>query len=390
MTQLDPSLSGPQGTRTGAQERSSFSPAVSSSALEPGQSGLPGQSVQSGQVGSWGGAPLGTTKQSGTQGGANQGGGAFGSRQRGKVASVFAARWFEFLSTAAGITILVVLAAVAGFLIYEAWPAITAAPEDLQKVIGANAGSLLGYIGPLVFGTLLSAIIALVVAVPLSVAIALFISHYSPRRLAGVIGYVIDLLAAIPSVVYGLWGALWLAPQLDPIFTWMTNSLGFIPLFAGYQAPAKNVLTASLVLAVMILPIVTAVTREIFLQTPRLHEEAALALGATRWELVRMTVLPFGRSGIVSASMLGLGRALGETMAVLMILSPGTMYSFFLLKPGQHQTIAANIAAKFPESSGLSVSALIATGLALFIITLLVNMGARWIVSRRAEFNGAN
>ena len=246
------------------------------------------------------------------------------------------------------------------------------------------------YIAPLVFGTLLASFLALLIAVPLSVGIALFISHYAPRKFAGPLGYVIDLLAAIPSVVYGLWGALWLAPQLDPVFGWLSNNLGFIPIFAGYQPPAKNLMTAALVLAVMILPIITAVAREVFLQTPKLHEEAALALGATRWELVQMAVLPFGKSGVISASMLGLGRALGETMAVLMILSPGTLFSFFLLKPGQHQTIAANIAAKFPEASGLSVSALIATGLALFVITLAVNMAARWIVSRRAEFSGAN
>lgn len=299
-------------------------------------------------------------------------------------------RLFHGLSAAAGLTILLTLAAVAGFLVLRAWPALTASPAELQEISWFRADSLLAYVGPLIFGTLLASLLALLVAVPLSVGIALFISHYAPRRLAQGLGYIIDLLAAIPSVVYGLWGALWLAPALNPIFEWMTSALGFIPLFAGYQPPAKNILTASIVLGVMILPIITAVAREVFLQTPRLHEEAALALGATRWEMVRMAVLPFGRSGLISASMLGLGRALGETMAVLMILSPGFLYSFFLLKPGQHQSIAANIAAKFPEASGLSVSALIATGLALFVITLAVNMFARWIISRRSEFSGAN
>lgn len=301
-----------------------------------------------------------------------------------------AGRLFQFLSTAAGVTILVTLAAVAAFLVIRAWPALTASPEELQRISWFNADSILGYTGPLIFGTLLASVLALGIAVPLALGIALFISHYAPRRLAQGLGYVIDLLAAIPSVVYGLWGALWLAPVLDPVFRWLTDFLGFIPLFAGYQPPAKNILTASVVLAVMILPIITAVAREVFLQTPRLHEEAALALGATRWEMVRMAVLPFGRSGLISASMLGLGRALGETMAVLMILSPGFLYSFHLLKPGQHQSIAANIASKFPEASGLSVNALIATGLALFVITLAVNMLARWIISRRSEFSGAN
>jgi phosphate transport system permease protein len=147
--------------------------------------------------------------------------------------------------------------------------------------------------------------------------------------------------------------------------------------------------TTAVVLAVMILPIITAVSREVFRQTPRLHEEAALALGATRWEVIRTTVLPFGRSGVVSAAMLGLGRALGETMAVLMILSPGLGFSFDVFGAGKVTTIAANIAAKFPESTGLAVNTLIATGLALFGITLAVNMAARWIVGRRREFSGA-
>ncbi|WP_342664637.1 phosphate ABC transporter permease subunit PstC [Jonesia quinghaiensis] len=304
--------------------------------------------------------------------------------------NLLAARWFEFVATGAGIIILVILAAVAAFLIWEATPALTADISELQKISWFNADSFLAFVAPLIFGTLLASLLALLVAVPLAVSIALFISHYAPRKFAGPLGYVIDLLAAIPSVVYGLWGALWLAPVIDPVFRWLTSFLGFIPLFADYQPPAKNIMTASLVLAVMILPIITAVSREVFLQTPRLHEEAALALGATRWELVRMAVFPFGRSGVISAAMLGLGRALGETMAVLMILSPGTLFSFFLLKPGQHQTIAANIASKFPEASGVSVSVLIATGLALFVITLLVNMAARWIVSRRSDFSGAN
>ena len=299
-------------------------------------------------------------------------------------------RVFAGLAHGSGIGILLVLAAVAVFLVVRAWPALTADAAELQEISWFRAESLLDYVGPLVFGTVLASILALVMAVPVSVGIALFISHYAPRRLAQGLGYLVDLLAAIPSVVYGLWGALWLVGVLDPVMRWLSSALGFVPLFAGYQAPAKNVLTAAVVLAVMILPIITAVSREVFLQTPRLHEEAALALGATRWEMVRMAVLPFGRSGVISASMLGLGRALGETMAVLMVLSPGLLYSFFLLQPGQHQTIAANIAAQFPEASGLSVSVLIATGLALFVITFAVNFVARAIVARRKDFSGAN
>ena len=149
-------------------------------------------------------------------------------------------------------------------------------------------------------------------------------------------------------------------------------------------------MTVGVVLAIMILPIMAALIREVFLQTPRLHEEAALALGATRWEMIRMAVIPFGRPGIISAAMLGLGRALGETMAVAMVLSPSAVISFALLTSTNPNTIAANIALQFPEASGSYVNLLIATGLVLFGITMLVNMAARWVISRRAEFSGAN
>lgn len=309
---------------------------------------------------------------------------------RSRTRAPLAGSLFRGVSTGAGVMILVTLAAVVVFLLVQAWPALTASPAELAEISWLEERSLLSYVGPLIFGTLLSALLALVLAVPVAVGVALFISHFAPRRLAQPLGYVVDLLAAIPSVVYGLWGALWLAPTLDPVFAWISQVFDFIPIFAGYTGPARNVMMAALVLAIMILPIITAVIREVFLTAPMLHQEAALALGATRLEVIRMAVLPYGRSGLISASMLGLGRALGETMAVLMVLSPGYLISFYLLKPGQHQTIAANIAAKFPESSGLSVSVLIATGLALFAITLLVNLAARWIIARRADFSGAN
>ena len=302
-------------------------------------------------------------------------------------------RVFAGVATGAGTTILVVLAAVAAFLLVRAWPALTTPQDELAATVSwfPEDTSILGFVGPLVFGTLLAAGLALLIAVPLAVAIALFISHYAPRRLAQALGYVVDLLAAIPSVVYGLWGATVLTSALQPLRLWLADNLGFIPLFSGpVGGPARVMLTVGVVLAVMILPIITAVSREVFLQTPRLHEEAALALGATRWEMIRTAVLPFGRPGVISAAMLGLGRALGETMAVLMILSPGFLYSLNLLQAGQQQTIAANIAAQFPEANPEGVSTLIATGLALFLITLAVNMAARWVVARRKDFSGAN
>ncbi|WP_418275903.1 phosphate ABC transporter permease subunit PstC [Isoptericola jiangsuensis] len=302
-------------------------------------------------------------------------------------------RAFRWIAVGSGILILGVLAAVALFLLWQAWPAITAGSDELAAAVPRypEDTSLVAYVGPLVFGTLLAAILALAVATPLAMGVALFISHYAPRRIAQFLGYLVDLLAAVPSVIYGLWGIFVLAPLVAPVWGWLNEYLGWFPLFAGTPSPTARVLaTVGIVLAVMILPIITAVSREVFLQTPKLHEEAALALGATRWELIKTAVLPFGRSGVISAAMLGLGRALGETMAVLMILSPGYLYSFHILESAQQQTIAAYIALDFPEASGLAVNTLIATGLVLFVITLAVNMGARAIVARRKDFSGAN
>lgn len=287
-------------------------------------------------------------------------------------------RIFSGVSTAAGVSILVILAGVAVFLTLEGIPGVTAEPDEV-----ASGTTFVRFVAPLVFGTLYSAFIALLVGVPLAVAVALFISHYAPRRLAQGLGYLVDLLAAIPSVVYGLWGREVLAGGLVPAYTWLDRHLGFVPFFAGPpSATGRTFLTAGLVLAVMILPITTAVVREVFLQAPRLHQEAALALGATRWEMITMTVFPHARSGIVGGAMLGLGRALGETMAVAMVLSATGVVTFDVISSTNPSTIPANIALQFPENSGLTVNALIASGLVLFVITFLVNLAARSVVSR--------
>ncbi len=293
---------------------------------------------------------------------------------------------FKGLATGAGVLIVVALAGVAIFLTYEGVPAFTAAKSEIP---GGNG--VVAYIWPLVFGTLLGAVIALLIATPLSIGVALFISHYAPRRLAGPLGYLIDLLAAVPSVVYGLWGIYFLAPRMVPLFEWLEKHLGFLPFFAGpTSVTGRTMLSVGVVLAVMILPISTALNREVFLQTPRLHEEAALALGATRWEMVRMTVFPHARSGMVSAAMLGLGRALGETMAVAMILSVSDVVTFNVISNTNPSTIAANIALKFPEATGVEVNVLVASGLALFLITFAVNFVGRAVVGRRKEFSAAN
>lgn len=295
---------------------------------------------------------------------------------------------FSGTALASGIIILLVLAAVTVFLIAQSIPAFTEDPDDNPILKGK---SFLEYALPLVFGTVWSSLIALALAAPLSIGIALFISHYAPRKLATILGTIIDLLAAVPSVVFGLWGAVVFSGFLQPFFVWLNENLGWIPFFSGQvSATGRTILTASLVLTVMILPIMTAICREVFLQTPKLHEEAALALGATRWEMIAMAVLPFARSGMVSAAMLALGRALGETMAVTMVLSATGVVSFQLLTATNPSTIPANIALQFGEAHGTGTNALIATGLVLFLVTFLVNAVARWIVSRRAEFSGAN
>lgn len=290
---------------------------------------------------------------------------------------------FSGASLLSGALIFVILLLVAAFLVLQGMPAFTADPADVSGGEG-----FLSYVRPLVFGTVVASIIAMVLATPVAIGIALFVSHYAPRKIGQAIGFVIDLLAAVPSVVFGMWGMAVFAPRLVPLFTWLEENLGFLPIFADASATGRTLLTAAIVLAVMILPIITSVSREVFLQTPRLHEEAALALGATKWEMVRTAVLPFGMPGVIGGVMLGLGRALGETMAVAIILSPG-VFTWNLIGTG-NKTIPAEIALNFPEAAGLRLSELIAAGLVLFVITLAVNLFARWIVDKRSEFSGAN
>jgi len=296
-------------------------------------------------------------------------------------------RIFSGATIIAGSLILVALAAVAIFLLAQSIPALVVDPAELK----GSPSSFWAYVAPLAFGTVWAAFLALLMALPVSIGIALFISHYAPRRVAQGLGYIIDLLAAVPSVVFGLWGIKILAPAVTPLYDWLVTNAGWIPLFAPpVSGTGRTILTVAIVLAVMIIPIITAVTREVFLQTPRLHEEAALALGATRWEMIQVAVLPFGRPGMISAAMLGLGRALGETMVVAMVLSPATLITFVLTSSQNPSTIAGNIALNFPEAHGVGVNALIATGLILFAITLLINSIARVVINRRKAFSGAN
>lgn len=300
-------------------------------------------------------------------------------------------RIFLGLSRGSGILLLVIMAAIAGFLTYRASLAISKDHGNFLTTFEWNTNLTPPSFGiaVLAFGTIVSSIIAMALAVPVAVAIALFLTHYAPRKLSGPIAYVIDLLAAVPSIVYGLWGALILVPHMQGLYGWLNDYLGWTGIFSWDGGAPRAMLTVGILLAVMILPIITNVSREVFRQVPRMHEEAALALGATRWEVVRMAVLPFGRSGVISASMLGLGRALGETMAVATVLSPSYDIQASLLNPGGG-TFAQNIASKFGEATEQGRDALIASGLVLFVITLLVNGAARAIIARRKEYSGAN
>ncbi|MDR0849113.1 MAG: phosphate ABC transporter permease subunit PstC [Propionibacteriaceae bacterium] len=286
------------------------------------------------------------------------------------------------VATVAGWTVVVLLAAVTIFLLIQGLPALTAQPEELPLGV-----SLLRLAPPLLFGSLWSGLLSLGLAAPVAIGVALFTTQYAPKPLARLLGTITDLLAAVPSVVYGLWGLTVLAPLTAPLGAWLATHLGWFPLFAGEaSATGRTMLAASVVLAIMIMPIMTSVVREVFTQAPTEPVEAALGLGATKWESIRMAVLPVSRSGIVAGAMLGLGRALGETMAVAMVLSASPLHvTGSLVTSSGPGTIAAFIAQTFPEAHGLELNALIALGLSLFAVTFLVNAVARRIVSRPSK-----
>lgn len=309
-------------------------------------------------------------------------GGASGERRGDRV--------FSTTSRAAGVLLLAIIVAIAVFLVVRAVPALQAdAGSFLTSFEWApNAAVPVFGIAALAFGTLLAAVLGLLMALPVALGVALFISHYAPRRLAGPLGYVIDLLAAVPSVVYGLWGILYLNPKVIDTSEFLAQHASWVPLFDSDGVYGRSMFLAAIVLAVMVLPIIASLSREVFLQVPAANQEAALALGATRWEMVRTAVLPFARPGIIGATMLGLGRALGETIAVALVLSPAFVVSFDILAPSKGNTIAANIANGFGEANEIGRGALIASGLVLFAITLVVNMIARAIIYRRREFAG--
>jgi phosphate transport system permease protein len=299
-------------------------------------------------------------------------------------------RIFRGLSEGSGILIVVLIGAIGVFLLWRAIPALTRNTENFFTYGGnwvtTDTSAMRFGILDLLQVTVFVSVFALLLAMPVALGIATFLTQYSPRRLAGPLAYLVDLLAAVPSIVYGVWGLYVLAPAIKPFAVWLNENLSWLFLFktgTASVAGGGTIFTAGIVLAVMILPIITAVTREVFVQTPRGQIEAALALGATRWEVVRTTVLPFGMSGYISGAMLGLGRALGETIALLIILR-GTQTAFgWSLFDGGY-TFASKIAATASEfNDQYKAGAYIAAGLVLFILTFVVNSLARAAVAGR-------
>ena len=297
---------------------------------------------------------------------------------------------FRGLSEGAGILIIVMIAAIGFFLVWRAVPALQRNEVNFFTYGGnwitTDTSKMTFGIFDLIQVTVFVSLFALVLAMPVALGIAIFLTQYAPRRVAGPLGYMVDLLAAVPSIIYGVWGIYVLAPVLKPVAMWLNGNLGWLFLFQTGNASVAGggtIFTAGIVLAVMILPIITAVAREVFVQTPRGQIEAALALGATRWEVVRTTVLPFGLSGYISGAMLGLGRALGETIALLIILR-GTQKAFGWSLFDAGYTFASKIASAASEfNDQYKAGAYIAAGLVLFILTFVVNSLARAAVAGR-------
>jgi phosphate transport system permease protein len=289
--------------------------------------------------------------------------------------------------------VLVILGAIAVFLVVKALPSLSKDQKNFffTKVWNPDDDPPLFGIAVLAFGTVLSSVIALVLAVPVALGVAIFVVEYAPRRLATWLGYLIDMLATVPSVVYGLWGLVFLVPHIRGFQHFLATKFGWIPLFNDpnnrTSVASRSIFVASVVLAIMILPVIAAIAREVLRQVDPSLKEAALALGATRWEVVRFALLPPSRPGIIGGIMLGLGRALGETIAVALILGTSFAVSIHILQPGGN-TIAANIANYFGEAGATGRSALIATGLVLFVMTLCVNLVARTVIYRSAVKQG--
>jgi phosphate transport system permease protein len=292
-------------------------------------------------------------------------------------------RIYRTLTTAFAVAIPVLLVFIAFEVIAAAWPALR--QFGIGFVTSSDWDANAGRFGaaPMIYGTVVSSVLALVLSAPLALGVSIWLSEFAPRWLRQPVSFLVDLLAAIPSVVYGLWGIFVLLPILrNRVMPFLATTLGLgnTPFFSG-PAYGNSMLGAAVILAIMILPYISAVSREVLMAVPRSQREAALAMGATKWEMIRDAVIPYARSGIVGGIILGLGRALGETMAVTMLIGNRHEISASLFAPGY--TLASVIANEFAEATNeLHTSALMACGAVLLVVTLVVNAIARWLVWR--------
>lgn len=290
---------------------------------------------------------------------------------------------FAWVTGIAGVLVLVVLACMVVITTVTAMPVFRS--QGISFVFSTNWHPSAGQFGAFafIFGTLVTSVIALVIAVPLSLGIALFLTEIAPKWIRGPVAYMVDLLAAVPSVVYGLWGVFILLPMfLQPVAVWLSKNLGWIPIFKG-PATGLSFFGAGVVLAIMIIPIISSLTREVLRAVPTDEKNAAYALGATRWEMITGAVFPRAKAGIVGAIMLGLGRALGETIAVALLVGSNAQVVASIVQPGH--TMAAVIANEFQEATGPHLQALVGIGVVLFLITIIVNIAARALVWRMVE-----
>ena len=296
---------------------------------------------------------------------------------------IIADRAFRIVALLAALMVLVILGLIAVSTTREAWPWFQEEGLNIFTDTWDPSKNSFGALG-LIYGTLLVSGIAVLLSLPISIGIALFVTDVAPKRLRRPIVYTVDLLAAIPSVVYGLWALLVLAPPLANLFESLSDATAGIPvlktLFGNPSASGKSFMTAGIIVAIMITPIITSITREVFATVPASQKEAALALGATRWEMIRGAVFPHSRSGMVAGTMIGLGRAMGETIAIALVIGSSQRVSANILGPGD--TLESVIANQFGEASGTHRAALIGCGVVLFAITILISMAARTVVAR--------
>ena len=305
------------------------------------------------------------------------------------VGGVHGDRAFRAIAFAAGMLVLAILALIAYATTSKAWPAFT--HEGLRFVTSRNWNPNTDHFGALefIYGTMLTSFIALVLAVPASLGIALFITELAPKHWRSVVTYVVDLLAAIPSVVYGFWALAVFTKPAGQFYANVARTLGRVPVFSslfGGPASGASFMTAGVVLAVMITPIITSLSREALSTVAQDDKNGALAMGATRWEMLRVAVFPRVRSGLIGAAMLGLGRAMGETIAVALVLGSSARITSHLFRPGD--SMASVIVHEFPEATGLHHAALIGLGVVLFAITIVVNMFARSVAGRTSRMLG--